>query len=812
MSIDRAYFFGASVISFNSEAGWNGQSSTLKIDLVEDLRNGDAFIAPPIGAPVYFNYNGFYFGGLFQNVTYRESEAGKTYTCSVVDPRELLNGVQVILSEYTGTVNGIANLLNVYGYLESSGFGNSDSNASGIKWNLIRSSLIAMSQLDIDFGYGGPIAYKGYTYLLDASSLPILPDDFRITGNASLMDLIGIACEAAGLDILFDLVLVNNLNYIRIKTVSRAYVPVRGSISRFIAETPGAVSKAIGEDMVNETVGRFVVGAKKRDIYFQFANGPYHYFFKRTKNTVTEFQVDGPTDGYNNTIWPFWGLTLNGTPVVGDGQDDDHVFTLDSRRVAIPGVGETYTTSLGEIRAALSSMEDWQTYLTLHNDIDYLMNENGTETAEFPRRGKKTDRPLKYPTNGVRNPHKGKAKRIGLYSGITADTINFLADTLVLEGGKIPYDRMIEVVPGKRENATEKLYSYIKDYAEQYYGIKFMVYIPNIEAAEESNSDIIRTNVIPTDGGYLSDSNIQAGVSNNLVPLDVNMITNYENGLVRAYVRFDNVGELDFSAISEDQIMWSANGESIFIECTVDTDIIFLGPNYTQPRVVINLPGRVTLRKNDGIELAYIDIFIRSLLQANWDEENTDKTVEEKKEESKKAFRSPSLTYMFEDSNCVDAVIPTMAAIPLESQVSRYGPWSAAGAIGAMEYEQDDTLNPWTYGGYTNLELVGNSKVVDSIGNLQYIESGAVDFPGMPNISLADRLMDSGPYVSNIQVSISPNGVITTYRMETWKIKFGNVQKAFADKVQRIEQENIKIRRNFNELIRINSKRNKLGR
>ena len=153
-------------------------------------------------------------------------------------------------------------------------------------------------------------------------------------------------------------------------------------------------------------------------------------------------------------------------------------------------------------------------------------------------------------------------------------------------------------------------------------------------------------------------------------------------------------------------------------------------------------------------------------------------------------------------SNFERAVLPAMVAIPFESQVSRYGPWYARGAIGAMEYETDDSLTPWNYGTYTNMNLAAEAKVTTNIANLQLVESGSVEFPGIPDLSLGDQLLSTGPYVSNIQITVGSQGVTTSYRMETWKPRFGMLNKTIGDglaKTGKIINQN---RRNSQESLR----------
>ena len=99
MAFQHSTFLGSSLRSANSSIGWGvGEPSRLTVTLVDDPVNGDSFSPVSIGTPVFFRYGGFRFNGLLQQ--HREMNAidgMPTYSVSVVDPREILDGTQLIL-------------------------------------------------------------------------------------------------------------------------------------------------------------------------------------------------------------------------------------------------------------------------------------------------------------------------------------------------------------------------------------------------------------------------------------------------------------------------------------------------------------------------------------------------------------------------------------------------------------------------------------------------------------------------------------------------------------------------------------------
>lgn len=164
---EQQTFLGASISSFSCNAGFGDSSSTLGVQLVEDeynksdetglgrgqdvYHNGakDQFTPPPVGSPVFFSFgtkrasvgdaflkpfddlynqsasignfarDHFTFGGILQTFTQNKSPAGTPiYSVQVVDPREILSNVQLILNNYAGSTYGGQNMINIFGFLE----------------------------------------------------------------------------------------------------------------------------------------------------------------------------------------------------------------------------------------------------------------------------------------------------------------------------------------------------------------------------------------------------------------------------------------------------------------------------------------------------------------------------------------------------------------------------------------------------------------------------------------------------------------------------------------------------------------------
>lgn len=104
---------------------------------IESIKRGEISITPPssfvslthLGTATYSSRtdsnsnikgkNHIVFGGILQTYTQHRSSAGNPlYTVGVVDPREILSNVTLILNNYAGSTYGQNNILNIYGFLE----------------------------------------------------------------------------------------------------------------------------------------------------------------------------------------------------------------------------------------------------------------------------------------------------------------------------------------------------------------------------------------------------------------------------------------------------------------------------------------------------------------------------------------------------------------------------------------------------------------------------------------------------------------------------------------------------------------------
>jgi hypothetical protein len=779
-------FLGASIRYFSSTVGWGNQPSTLEVGLVEDPVNGDSFNPPGVGSPVYFNYSGWKFGGLLQGWNKQFGEGGNAvYTVQVQDPRQLLEGVQLILNDYSGTTYNIPNLYNVYGYLETLyGFGGSFVNDTGMPWRLVRDAFNSL-QITTPLRLGND-TFRFFPF----SGLDLLPTYYRVGGGAdsiSVLDFVDEICSVICCDYFVELSYHEIWgNLLNLHFVSRR-VPARiGAIEEFVNEVEGAKSKSQGYEFANLTTSKFVVGGKALTMYYQ-----------EQAYTENNEGVDVPIY-YDDTIAPYWGYDAFDNLIIGNGNfhispsgtGAEYQFHIDGRPIYIQtGIPATinYKTDLAEMRYAREGQDSWEAFLWFKNDDE----------------------------NSI---HFGKAQLFGIKEGFNK---GFLA---LLNVARTEGDPIIDQIIAKRaaalsdlrpekieqfddfnrkttESKITTIYSCIAHYANEYYGKKFMVRIPFVVGKIEPETNNIVFSVDPVQDGYVAESYWGNAAYAGYSPFNLEKFTNQEN-LITCYVRFANMQEFDVETGDNIQCKYNLNAlspedyildqypdlsagnmrENLFVRADVEPKLVFLDKRTLfSPRVVITLASPIS-NSEEGDWLLYNGLMdeAKAFLEGGACSADGIKRLME---------YFPTRQFGGEVgwfSKSSSFYIPDLAVLPLQSNILRYGPWYATADPGKVEFSTQDDLVPWNYGGYNIMNLTGLSMVQDALAAQPSQENGTVEFPGVPNVQIGHALMSSGPAVTDVSTNVGPDGVTTTYRMNTWSWQFGRMSKYNIDRYKRL--------------------------
>src|SRR5690606_27885663 len=141
------------------------------------------------------------------------------------------------------------------------------SNDGGMPWWLIKAALEALINNNANPQFGGPLTFRGHSYKIDLSELPVPPIEYRLGGNANinLLGAISSLCLDGGHDFFLRL---TDQNVIQVKTVSRVRQPALNRIQAYIdSVTNNVESNSKGRELRNEISSAFLVGGPIERLY-----------------------------------------------------------------------------------------------------------------------------------------------------------------------------------------------------------------------------------------------------------------------------------------------------------------------------------------------------------------------------------------------------------------------------------------------------------------------------------------------------------------------------------------------------------------
>jgi len=800
MPITQKTLFGSSIRSVNAQLGWNlGQQSSVTVQLVDDATNGDSFAPPSVGTAVYFDFYDFKFYGILQKYENKKGQEGyPVHEVVIVDPRELLENVQVIVGGYAASITGIYNLVSPYGYYENTGFGNAGSNSSGMLWSQVKAGLLAIMNQPSYTAWGGPITFNSTKYSIDLSYIPSMPANYRVGGGSSigLLELLAQVCEDAACDFFIELVGYT----ITIRTVSRYAQPPLGTITTLTDSNFGGtlVRSHNGLEVRNETTSSFLVGGRVSTLY-------------QTSNLAS-----------------FWGFDISGNPILGttrrldftDGRYTGNIITADF--------------PIGSTVLNLHVNQDWPAhvpaYVKIGNEIirlDSLVSQVGANAQYNVTRGMFTSTPANHTVGDAitynwssviteeMNLNASKVAEIlgatsysctvfemrlalidfnswatyivhhrpdiGNTIALTGPFLNdiranalFLAPDLVADGRAAARALAASMVAGGNYARQQKFFEFVRGYAQNYMGKKFAAQVPLVTYAQDPETLKVSTSYEVSDGGYLPESSTPLGLST----YNQDVFKN-QDGTFRSFAMYSGLYDspgANLSNLSPADTVIEASS-SLFAGCSVDPNFIYI----PDPAVVIT--ANEGLFDNAVDTVGSIDMSANVLMMTPAE---CQRLLNNRQVGSNIVRVYPAPRY------------PGAVAIPLRSNIATYGPWYAQGAAGKVRFEQDPSLVPWEYGGYDVMNLVGTSRVAQSVTNMQVSEAGAIELVGAPAYSLGDVLQSGGPNVTNIQISYGSQGVTTTYSFHTFSLKtglFGVFGKHNTERLKKASQTATELRR-----------------
>lgn len=743
------FMFGAYVSNISSSISWGGQGGSCQMTLVEDPSNGININLPPVGTAAYFKYRGFYYGGIFQRWTYKEAIGGKTYDIVLESPgTKILEGVNVILSSFEGTgfndvsgyykfdpwknpnfTNQLNNIYNPFGHRENYTFGGrwgaANINSAGFPALELLNLIELISRGESEFG--GPIVFGDSQYEIDLEEIKIVPEYFRIGGQSATLGSIITECA--------DLMQFDFFPTIEPKS------GIPESDGGGVISDPVIKIKSIPKQQQPEPgrVARFVREAKSAGNLISSDIG------EELSDEVTQkLVIGGPASRYfvaniNNCI-PVWGKTaqnqyitsLNFAPTPLAYQSTSPVPVL----VDEFDPSSIYMATVAELRFAMGGQEAWQTFKVFESVA------KGTEEQDPWSVGVELDtETLQALAIGNRGPLS-------------------LASTSIANAGK-KYNETVKEYVSKIYNAVNKV-------ATQFYGQMFLIPLPYEPGGLLNNLKFIREEVDEVPSWETSDS-----AWTTYKP--ISDVAFYDSsGRLKSVSVYPMSNRYDYSAMGGDYAIWNALSFGFgYGLCTSKSGpdngkIIFI---FDRPYVVFNAGVQILNFDQYTTPDFGLTFLAQYFLNLNIPPEN---------------YIGPgkSNTQVPVPPN---AVPPAYIGVPQQSQRYSWGPWYGFGTKnGKSEVVFDTSLVPETFGSVEGMNQTGVAYAVSSNAQISASESGYIEIAEFPQYNIADRFAGSGPYITNMDISIGIGGLTTKYQFNTWTPKFGKLAKYNSDRISRI--------------------------
>jgi len=733
-------FFGAYLQNLSCSVSWGANGGSLQMTIVEDLENGIRAEIPEVGSGQYVQIGSFYFGGILQRWSYKESTSGKTYDVILESPAKFLDGIQVILSDFNGVwfsasdpfapafgpqfTNQIYNVYNVYAheenYANGGSFGRSDLNSFGFP---AKRALELISQISRGGSvYGGPARFGDSYYTLDFSQiLNLIDSNLRIKGPVQSVTSILEECgEASGFDYYPQL---QKDGTILIRPVLRNEQPDISAVSRYVDEARNGgflISSDIGYEYSAPVTQRLVVG------------GP-----------ATRYSII-PMAG--SKITAVWGKTANNIHLVDPTlYSPVRIYNDPTHRLPIlldeySGFSG-YTASIFELRMATGGKDSWEAFKIF--ETIFGVEQNGfNDLSTCPWIGK-----AEFSLNVLELLANGFASGIDL-EPTSANSINRRQIDFLKEQG-------------------DKIYAAVSRVANNFYGQVFALELTKFEpGGQENNIRFIRDDI-----QYESQWDIADSAYVDYVPFaDVNFYD--DRGRLKNGAAWPANSRADYSALGSDWAI-TPDGGIATTKGGPDKDVYWVNGI---PYVILRSGGQV--RFYDGITTPDFGLSILvQLFTGNW---------------------LPPITYLSGGQNMQISIppaitYPTSFGLAEQSNTYSWGPWWSwsSGYPAKSEVIFDESLVPETFGNFFDLDqaafAISKSGQSASVAN----SSGSVQVTGLPSFNLADRLAGGGPYLSAIDINAGVDGETVTYKFNNWTPQFGKMSKANIDRIANIRKGSI---------------------
>lgn len=829
--VDQTLFLGCSVVNFSANAGWNEQQSELTVQLVQDTCGvpaggnpkvyydstltrrtttaadpgfyflGDG-ISPPLGAPVYFRFGDFEFCGILNNwKEVKSASANPAYDVTIVDPRFILEGTQLIIGDYAGSVYNLYNTLNVFGAMESfgeycperavssdptqpadntdtvfgspaQGFGGADVNDNGMPWNLIRQGIglltSAFPKLTSNFSPYGRLVHKGasaggYGLIRYDSINNTIPLNY---GNPSygptvsyhdgylaeyMLDISEVPTAPTYWRITGPFVsIMEVISQICLDAGMDFFVeliPVRNGSSRIdkvikVRTVSRAVQPRLGfiSDFIGDSSG-LVSSAKGRELRTEPTQA---LLIGGKRKTIWQaFKNDfGTEDRLDDMILPYFGLD---NELIAEDVDLAGVIP----RIALVPILDENTGLFGfNLTTQTLNNLGLKTPLTADGPFQITPLETSLLNGGFENWWAYhylSQSTLFLALQSVWGEEVTRASTVNMNVFMTVVQNNggkLFGRDIILNKGNFGIQSNIAFI-----DDIQLIYNFLSESLTENYGTRFMVRVPYICHRTDSESFKIVTSEKPTDAGYTTDE--QVLFLNN--PDHLSPLTS-DDGRPYAFKQPDGrIGCFAAFGIRVDDDVnspWDLNANKYFdfyVPAEIEPEFVYCPDSQED----IGHYDRYTPRAVIKIDKEYIAPLYQNGLGLTQYCLGFQRLIEAIQkggaaDAAAQANIQQQLKNFGNTTNYFAASFytftPDAVAVPLESTIHTYGPWYLPGPPGSVRIDEDEGLVPWEYGGMDVMDLAGNIRTQENVTYMQAAEMGSVTVVGYPSIPLGAEL------------------------------------------------------------------------
>ena len=792
--------------------GWNGQGGSMQFKLVEDLNPcpGDpvreidsASLRGSLGKGFQFSYGSLTMGGIYQRFSEEESSSGKTYSIVVESPSKLMDGVPLILEEFTGATDiylstgaygntfstnlggahtayqgkgsarGIGNYYNIFGQWENPAligyfnyYGGSGFNSAGLRVDTILNTLQFLAgPAGYGGGFGGKLRFgqhNNYTeYFLDVSEVISYVGsglDYRIKGPVkSVNGLLSELGDAFQFNYFYDIQdgdipsentggIITGNPTIKVRVASKAAPPSTGAIQAFVdqrADEGRLVSYNKGKEYSDNTSQKLIIGGARTRYQAIPINDCFMVTGKNRNTTgvltLADWQIPGTV---GQIVGGGPGMTTsNPRQLININIQNDPEVGNDV------GVAGNYIATLMELRMSLGGQQCWESFKTFETMAG--VEPNGfNDVFSCPWTG------TMAPTITVLNSfNQGDFGNPDLF-----ETEGNRARKYYVADAKKRSSLIFKAV--SEAAGTYALQEFIVPLVSEFPSYVQMAYVPPGDFEEIKAWEI-------SDAAFL-----QRRIVNDIAFCD-------GSGRQKSMITFPTVQNADYSALGGDYapvtgIDLMAGGNQIAsTKGSPDKEQVWIGTTFAVP-----FKAGCTARLFDEITTPDFGLTVMAKYFFGVNISPAQIVMSGKKGVQ---FQIPP-----------DILIPRYACVPQESTRYQFGPWGTISSemsfAGKAEVEKNESLRPEAFGGWAGLYTVGGIMATAGVTKPIDNESGSVEVTGLPEANLGDRLQN-GPYITDVSVTIdATSGVKTSYKMNTYTLNFGKLAKYNIDRISRINK------------------------